>query len=61
VFITTSAFSGEAVEYAKNVDSSLVLIDGQRLAELMIDYDIGVSKVEAYITKKIDTDYFSEE
>ncbi len=61
VFITTSTFSQGAKEYASIIDSKVVLIDGERLAQLMIDYDIGVSKIKSYDIKKIDTDYFSEE
>lgn len=61
VFITTSNFSNGAIEYADIIDSKVVLIDGERLAQLMIDYDIGVSKIKSYELKKIDTDYFTEE
>lgn len=61
VFITTSTFSGGAKEYANIIDSKVVLIDGERLTQLMIDYDIGVSKIKSYDLKKIDTDYFTEE
>lgn len=62
VFLTTSNFSKEALEYASNIsDPKIVLIDGIQLANLMIDNDIGVSKVTTYDIKKIDSDYFSEE
>ncbi len=62
VFLTTSNFSKEALEYASNIsDPKIVLIDGIQLANLMIDNDIGVSKVATYDIKKIDSDYFSEE
>jgi restriction system protein len=62
IFITTSNFSKEAIGYASNMnDPKIVLIDGIQLANLMIDNDIGVSKVATYEIKKIDTDYFSEE
>jgi len=61
VFITTSTFSKGAHEYASIIDSKLVLIDGERLSQLMIDYDIGVSKIKSYELKKVDTDYFSED
>ncbi|AKB49363.1 Mrr restriction system protein [Methanosarcina barkeri str. Wiesmoor] len=57
VFITTSTFSREAIEYA-NFTGNIVLIDGETLARLMIEYDVGVSKVKSYDVKKIDTDYF---
>lgn len=59
VFITTSNFSKGALEYVKkNTNSKIVLIDGERLSQLMIDHDIGVSKVSSYKLKKIDSDYF---
>ena len=61
VFITTSKFSQGAKDYVSIIDSKVVLIDGERLAQLMIDYDIGVSKIKSYDLKKIDTDYFTEE
>lgn len=61
VFITTSKFSDGAKTYASIIDSKIVLIDGEQLAQLMIDYDIGVSKIKSYDLKKIDTDYFSED
>lgn len=59
VFITTSGFSKEAVDYA-NLTGNIVLIDGNALARLMIEYDVGVSKVKSYEVKKIDTDYFED-
>lgn len=61
VFITTSNFSQGAKDYAAIIDSKVVLIDGEQLAQLMIDYGIGVSEVKTYSLKKIDSDYFSEE
>jgi restriction system protein len=45
----------------KNIESKIILIDGQRLAELMIENNVGVSSVASYEIKKIDTDYFIEE
>jgi len=61
IFITTSTFSSEATEYASKIDSpKIVLIDGSRLAELMFEHDVGVTKEEVYRVKKIDHDYFSE-
>lgn len=59
VFITTSTFSREAIEYA-NFTGNIVLINGETLARLMIEYDVGVSKVKSYDVKKIDTDYFDD-
>lgn len=61
VFISTSTFTNEALNYAKNIEDKVVLIDGDALAQLMIDHDVGVSKVAEYDVKKIDSDYFTEE
>lgn len=61
IFITTSRFSSEATEYACHVDPKVVLIDGKELAQLMIDYDLGVSSVDSYVLKRLDTDFFLEE
>lgn len=61
IFITTSYFSRNALDYVKNIDSKIILIDGQRLAELMIEHNVGVSSVITYEIKKIDTDYFIED
>jgi restriction system protein len=59
VFITTSSFSTEAVSYVSSIDSKVVLIDGKRLAEFMIDYEVGVATGTSYILKRVDSDYFS--
>ncbi len=61
IFITTSDFSREAIEYASRIESRIVLIDGEMLWNLMIDFGIGVSKTATYEIKKIDNDYFDEE
>ena len=61
VFITTGVFSSEAVEYVAKIEPKVVLIDGRQLATLMIDFNVGVTPVTAYETKRIDSDYFSEE
>ncbi len=61
IFITISSFSSEAVNYVANIDFKVVLIDGKRLAELMIDYDIGVTGSINYQLKRVDSDYFSNE
>ncbi len=60
VFITTSTYTAEAKAYAENIDTKVVLIDGKRLAGLMIDFDVGVSVAASYVVKKIDSDYFEE-
>jgi len=58
VFITTSTYTQDAKSYAENIDTKVVLIDGQRLAGLMIDFDVGVAQSATYVLKKIDSDYF---
>lgn len=58
IFITTSGFSEGAREYAKNVNYKVVLIDGNRLAQLMIDHDVGVTTVNSYHIKRVDSDFF---
>jgi restriction system protein len=60
VFITTSSFHENARAYAAALQQKVILIDGQRLAELMIEHNIGVAQEHTYIVKKIDTDYFEE-
>lgn len=60
VFITTSSYSAEAIDYASRIDTKVVLIDGQLLADLMMDFDVGVSVSASYIVKRIDSDYFEE-
>jgi restriction system protein len=61
VFITTSSYSTEAKEFAERIDSRIVLVDGEMLAGLMVDHDVGVSKLQAYEVKKVDSDFFMEE
>jgi restriction system protein len=61
IFITTSAFSQAAREYVSRIDSKIVLIDGEMLAQLMIDAGIGVTPAASYEIKRIDSDYFTEE
>lgn len=60
IFITTSTFSDDAYNYVKNIQQKVVLIDGKRLTELMIEFDVGVSLVTSFPIKKIDTDYFDQ-
>jgi restriction system protein len=61
IFITTSNFSKEAYDYISRIDTKIVLIDGEQLARLMIDHNIGVTSIIKYEIKKMDSDYFSEE
>lgn len=59
VFITTSGYTSQAIEFAKSVER-IVLVDGPRMAELMIDHEVGISARTVKIPK-IDSDYFDEE
>ncbi len=61
IFITTSGFTKEAHEFVKSIDNKIVLIDGERLAELMVEHNVGVDVVQAFYLKKVDADYFAEE
>lgn len=61
VFITTSSFTKDAKEYAGSINSKLILIDGKRMASLMVDYNVGVSRVGVYELKRVDLDYFEGE
>jgi restriction system protein len=62
LFITTSNFSKSAIEYAEGLNSKkIVLIDGDKLTDLMIDYNLGVSHQANFELKKIDSDFFSQE
>jgi restriction system protein len=58
LFVTTAKFSAEAKKSAEA--SQIVLIDGERLAKLMIEYGVGVSTVQSYEIKRLDTDFFNE-
>lgn len=59
IFITTSSFTPEATNYVSNIDTTVVLIDGKRLTEFMIDHDVGVTSMISYQLKRVDSDYFS--
>ena len=61
VFLTTSTFSQDARDYVATIDPKVVLIDGQKLAQLMIDFNVGVSRNQVYEIKRIDSDYFADE
>jgi restriction system protein len=61
VFITTSTFTKEAQDYTSNTQMRIVLIDGHRLVDLMIEYNVGVSTAIIYQIKKVDYDFFVEE
>ena len=61
IFITTSNFTKEALDYTPKNETKIVLIDGEQLAQLMIDYNLGCTTQQIYELKKIDSDYFGEE
>jgi restriction system protein len=58
VFITTSSFTREAIEYAALINTKIILLGGKELVGLMIDHNVGVSTVGVYELKKLDSDYF---
>ena len=61
VFITTSRFSPDATSYVPKNETKVILIDGSRLVELMIEFELGVSSKEVYKLKIADDDYLNEE
>ncbi|MCB5440997.1 hypothetical protein G4946_09295 [Anaerostipes hadrus] len=62
IFITRSIYTKEAIAFVeRNLNYKIVLIDGNRLADLMIEYELGVLTQYIYQVKQIDRDYFSEE
>ena len=60
VFITTSSFPKSAIEFVGQIEPKIVLIDGQRLGELLIEFNVGVSTQRSYQVKRMDSDYFEE-
>lgn len=61
VFITISEFTKEAQEFVNKIPQKVILVDGETLAQFMIDNDVGVSSLICYEIKKVDSDYFIEE
>lgn len=61
IFITTSNFTKDALDYTPKNETKIVLIDGEQLAQLMIDFNLGCTTQQTYELKKIDSDYFGEE
>jgi restriction system protein len=61
VLMATSRFSKDAIEYAKKIPQKVVLIDGAQLAELMMDFGVGVITANTYTVKKLNLDYFGED
>ena len=60
VFLTTSSFTRDATEFASTVSNSIVLVDGDRLAQLMIEFGVGVGNVRSFRLVAVDSDYFDE-
>jgi restriction system protein len=60
VFITTGTFSAEAAAYVDHIDPNVVLIDGRRLVQHMMDFDVGVNTAATYSIKRVDSDYFED-
>lgn len=61
VFITTAKFSNDARSYQPKNETKIVLIDGEKLTDLMIDFNLAVSTINTYEIKRLDNDYFEEE
>jgi restriction system protein len=61
VFVTTSSFSAPALEFADRIPQRVILIDGNRLLELMIEHSVGVRTSRTLAFKRLDEDFFSEE
>ena len=59
VLITTSSFTKDAITTARQI-GTIVLVDGEQLAQLMIEYDLGVATEAVYPVKKVDQDFFDE-
>lgn len=61
IFITTSSFTQDAEEYVSRIDNKIILIDGETLADYLIDFNVGVTTAATYDLKRMDSDYFTEE
>ena len=61
VLITTSSFTQDAENYVERIEKRIVLIDGARLAELMMDHGLGVTLIASYPVHRIDSDYFEQD
>jgi restriction system protein len=61
VFVTTSTFSSQARDFVRHIPQRVVLIDGQQLAELMIEHEVGVRTSRSISFKRLDEDFFTEE
>jgi restriction system protein len=61
VFVTTSSFSRQAVEFVKHLAQRIILINGEQLADLMIEHNVGVRTSRALEFKRLDEDFFAED
>ena len=61
VFVTTSSFSAPAIEFARGLQQRVILIDGARLTELMVEFGVGVRISRVVEVKRLDEDFFSDE
>ncbi len=61
VLITTATFSKDAEDYITRIERKIVLVDGQRMAELMIAHNVGVTVMQTYEIKRVDSDFFTED
>ena len=61
VFVTTSTFSKQALDYAKALQQRVILIDGARLTELMVEFGVGVRINRIVEVKRVDEDFFADE
>ncbi len=61
VFVTTSAFSAQAIDFASRIPQRVVLINGKRLTELMVEHGVGMRISRTVEFKRLDEDFFSEE
>ncbi len=61
VLITTSNFSKDAEDYITRIERKIVLVDGERMAELMIAHNVGVTVMQTYEIKRVDSDFFTED
>ena len=61
ILISTSQFSQDAKDYVTRIEKKIILIDGEQLAQHMIDNNVGVAEMVNYSVKRVDLDYFDEE
>jgi restriction system protein len=61
IFLTTSTFTADAKQYAQILDTKVILVDGEQLAEYMIDFGVGVTTASTFEVKRIDSDYFNDD